>query len=342
MSQPMQRVGSEVEGTIWITWERQRRSIELANAVGAKLFVLAESSSVISSRLLRYVWLSFKTFRVLLRESPSVVFAQNPSIFLAALLSTVKDVFGFKLIVDRHSNFKFDKTKGLKWKTFHLFSRYTIRRADLTIVTNEYLAGVVESAGGRPFVLQDKLPDLHLAQERRLEAATLVLVSGFGADEPILEVLEAARSLPDGWQLLITGNSKRFLETRLNGCKVPDNVSFCGFLSEEDYQSTLRSADLLMVLTKNDHTLTCGAYEAVALGKPSVLSNTEAIRGYFTKGAEYCDPSPESISGACLRAIENREQLAQQSVLLRSELQRSWPRTFAGLIEYVSGLSGTA
>jgi glycosyltransferase involved in cell wall biosynthesis len=58
------------------------------------------------------------------------------------------------------------------------------------------------------------------------------------------------------------------------------NVTFTGFLADPDYVALLGRADVVIVLTSDDDLLNCGAYEALALDKPLILSDTKAIREY--------------------------------------------------------------
>jgi glycosyltransferase involved in cell wall biosynthesis len=209
---------------LWITWENQRRSLELARRLGARLVVFAGPRYDDLPRLRRYAVLSLKTLGALWRERPPLVFAQNPSIMLAALLCAVKKILGFKLVVDRHSNFKFGLRGGLNWSLFQRLSRYTLRKADLTIVTNKFLKDVVERAHGRGFVLQDPLPELSLGTVEPLQGErNVVYVSSFSNDEPVEQVLGAAELLPGEWRLHITGNPRRFLD-RHPGLHVAPNV----------------------------------------------------------------------------------------------------------------------
>ena len=62
MHQPLNIM--ETPNIIWITWERQRRSIELAKAIGATLFVFTKISFPIASPLLRYIDHSLKSIIV--------------------------------------------------------------------------------------------------------------------------------------------------------------------------------------------------------------------------------------------------------------------------------------
>ena len=58
----------------------------------------------------------------------------------------------YKLVVDRHSNFWFRGGRLRQWLNGWL-SRYSIRRADITIVTNDELVNDFIDGLGRAFVL---------------------------------------------------------------------------------------------------------------------------------------------------------------------------------------------
>src|SRR5207249_11301841 len=122
---------------IWISWERHRRSRELARALSVPLYEIVSRRS----GRLRSIDCALRTTGLLLRVRPSLLFVQNPSIQLATLASFLKPLFGYTLVVDRHSNFDFSNTRdGL----FNRLSNYGLRIADLTIVTNEAVQRLVE------------------------------------------------------------------------------------------------------------------------------------------------------------------------------------------------------
>jgi glycosyltransferase involved in cell wall biosynthesis len=70
--------------------------------------------------------------------------------------------------------------------------------------------------------------------------------------------------------------------------------------------------------------LVCGAYEAVALGKPLVTSDTAALRNYFRKGTVYTRHDPRSLAAAITYALAHRERLAAEMETLRRELAGDW------------------
>ena len=125
-------------GRIWIAWETQRRSITLAGLVGAELHIL----ELEHLGKLRYPVSIVRTMILLARNRGGVVFVQNPSMVLAALAAFLKPVFRYTLIVDRHSNFPLpgERVSGATERVLGWLSAFSIRRADVTIVTNTEIA----------------------------------------------------------------------------------------------------------------------------------------------------------------------------------------------------------
>ena len=313
---------------IWITWERQRRSLVLAEQFSAKYFVY---DYLFSNFMFRYIVLSLITLRLLIKEKPKYVFCQNPSLILAFLLCLIKVIFGYVLIVDRHSNFRFGKQNKIVDIVFNLISNYTIKKADLTIVTNNYLCNLVCQKGGRGAVLEDKLPDLTLGISTEMKGdVNVVLVSSFSRDEPLDEVINSFEGL-EGYHLYVTGNYKKHAKYLKLVNNLPNNITFTGYLSELEYQSLLKSSDIIIVLTTHEHTLTCGAYEGVALGKPLILSDTEAIRNYFRKGVVYTKSDRNDIRENLINCVKNIEKLKNDIIVLRVELDADWKYKFMEL-----------
>lgn len=313
---------------VWIAWEDHRRSRELAMALGAELKVLQSRRSY----LIRACVLSVRSFRFLVRRRPRLVVVQNPSLVLAGLACALKRILRYQLVVDRHSNFELISIRVPRpvRVAFRILSRYTLRQADLTIVTNRHLADLVEAVGGRSCVLPDKLPRLEQGALVQLPARNnLVFVCSFAADEPLAEVLESAHLLDPDTIIHVTGDY-RCADPELVR-RAPANVSFRGYLSEADYQSLLLSCTAVLALTKNAHTLLCCAYEAVALHRPLILSDHEALRVYFREGAVYCGTDPVGISLAIKEAICSTPRLAREMESFATKLEAEWREDFANL-----------
>ena len=316
--------------TVWITWENHRRSRELAGAFNAEYTPILQKGN----RYFRYPILTVKTIALLLARRPKIVFCQNPSIVLNSLLCVLKFMLHFYLISDRHSNFK-PQTKNSwnpKWVIFHALSKFTIKQSDLMIVTNQFLKNYIIESGGRSEILEDKIPDLFPSEDIPLSGSVnIVFVSTFSYDEPIEDVIEAARLLPNDYHIHITGNYKKYSNLKHIQERKPNNVNLTGFLSEADYLNLLSSADIIMVITDQEHTLTCGAYEAIALCKPMVLGNTETIKNYFSQGAVYTAITPKDISNSILICANNTAVLKNDVAALSDMLHTNWTQRFVNI-----------
>lgn len=138
---------------IWITWERNRRTRELCRDLGIPLF----EREFRLSRVLRYPLLALWTVGILIRQRPKGVLIQNPSIVLASWAVLLRAIFRYALVVDTHNTGL--ELRGDASVLLCTMRRFVVMAADLTIITNSFLAQHVRENGGRAFILPDRLPD---------------------------------------------------------------------------------------------------------------------------------------------------------------------------------------
>ena len=93
------KIHSASQKRVWFTWERQRRSIELAKTFRCKLFIIEYNG------FKRYPLSILKTICILKKTKPDILFVQNPSMILATLACIYKLIYNTTVIVDRHSTF---------------------------------------------------------------------------------------------------------------------------------------------------------------------------------------------------------------------------------------------
>jgi glycosyltransferase involved in cell wall biosynthesis len=302
-------------GALALTWFEHRRTRELCAGLGFELVVLDTDLR----GPLRYLTLSARTLVLLTRRRPRVLLVQNPSLILAAFAALVRGVLSYRLIVDAHNEAVVPFINRQRWVGW--LSRWVLRKADLTIVTNRQLGDVVERCGGRPFTLADRVPSPPAVPARALHGEfRLVLVATFAPDEPVAEVLDAVRGAD--LELYVTGNHHKLDQTI--AARVPPNVRFTGFLDELDYWSLLRSADAIVDLTLMDDCLVCGAYEALALGKPMLLSNNAASVELFGECAVFTNNTAADIRSALEHLKRERGRLQAAAERRRSELAEQW------------------
>ena len=310
-----------------LTWADHRRTQELCAGLGLELVVLKERAR----GLRRYLDLAWQTRRLLAARRVNVLLVTNPSLVLAAWGVLLRRIYSYRLIVDAHNEAVTPYINRQGW--IRRLSRWVIRHTDLTIVTNAQLATLVAGYGGRPFVLPDRIPTPPDAGKAPALPGTfnVVLIATYAPDEPIAEVLEAVRG--SDIQLHVTGNPRKLQAGIREGA--PSNVHFTGFLQDDAYWGLLSAADAVVDLTLMDNCLVCGAYEALSLGKPMLLSNNAASVDLFADAAVFTDNSPADIRRALETLRRRHPQIRAAAERRRRELIERWEasaRHLAGLI----------
>ncbi|MBI2400604.1 MAG: glycosyltransferase family 4 protein [Deltaproteobacteria bacterium] len=305
-------------GRIWITWEIQRRNRTLSARLGSTLNELIFKGN----RFLRYPALIARTAALIAKKRPSILFVQNPSIVLALFAVSSKFIFRSPVVVDAHNAGIFPFEGKKPWA--NRVTGFILRNADLTIVTNPSLAGHVSAAGGRPFALPDPLPEIRRQKTARpLKGRRNVLfICTYAEDEPYLEVIKAASMLAPDIFVYISGNPKG-REKAFSHLLAPNTV-LTGYLPEDDYIGLFNSVDAVVDLTTREDCLVCGAYEAVTLEKPMVLSDTKALRDYFSNGALFTDNTAGDLAGKIMEALENADILSERAKRLKETLAANW------------------
>lgn len=322
----MQSMGKE---RIWITWETQRRNRTLSKILNADLFELDYS---VEPLVWRYVKSIINTIRIFINYKPRIIFVQNPSLILAVLAVFWGRLFSKPVIVDAHNAGIRPFAERKNWA--NVLASYVLKRAEFTIVTNKTLANYAESKGGRCFVLPDPIPELHASNchgrsEKLSGSINIVLLASWAEDEPIEEVFRAAAMLPTEFHIYITGKSKG-KETTFS-IEQPANVTLTGFLSEDQLVCLLQQSDLIMDLTTRDDCLLCGAYEAVSLGKPLLVSDTPVLREYFYRGTLYTNNTANDLAEKIATFPTIKHELLGAVEQLRVELEESWHERHAAL-----------
>jgi glycosyltransferase involved in cell wall biosynthesis len=88
-----------------------------------------------------------------------------------------------------------------------------------------------------------------------------------------------------------------------------------------------------MVLTTADDNLVCGGYEAVAAGKPLILSDTHALRALFRRGAVFTNNESAAIARAINTALRRADALRSEIKELSREMQVDWERSWQAIWE---------
>ena len=314
-----------------ITWHVHRRTRQLCKALD---FPLYEIESELS-RFRRYWGLLAQTFQTIKKQKPDILVVQNPSLVLALQCYILRAAFGFRLVVDAHN----EAIQPIvhNGPIIRALARFIVKRADLTIVTNSGLAGEVERIGGAAFVLPDAIPIVP-ACEKQLQVGptpTVLVISTVAPDEPLDTVLEAARMLPD-LQFFITGSVTKFHERY--GSDLPENVHLTGYVADAEYWVLLRRSSVIVDLTTMPDCLVCGAYEAIAVGTPMILTKNRATLELFGECAKLTENDAGCLAESIFDVIENLSEWRRVISVFRKTYEQKWQEQARSIIEEMHNL----
>jgi glycosyltransferase involved in cell wall biosynthesis len=268
----------------------------------------------------KYILQALHSLALLFKERPRIVFVQDPPMFasLVVYIYTVLTLGQARFIVDAHSGALLHPW----WKPFRGLQKFIYRRALTVLTTNRALKELVRSWGVDSMALAGPPINIPPGEAMSLgEGFNLVLVNTFSPDEPLSVALEAVADKPDV-HLYVTGDvgkaSPSLLET------APANVTFTGFLSDDDYLKLLRGADAIMALTDQDFTLQLGGVEAVAVGKPIIMSDLSFLREYFNRGTIHVPNTPDGVCQGIIELRNDLGRLSKEIPALRRVHQEEW------------------
>ena len=320
-SGPSSTYKSGLGHAVFLTWERHRRTRSIAEYFDIPLLEIVADGS----RWRRYPRQILRTIGALRRSAATRFIVQNPSLLLSVTVVLWRGIFARKrfVVIDAHNQ----AVVPFMSNNFvvRALSRYVLRKANLTLVTNRFLVDAVERRGGHAVVLPDRLPAISPCPAPPMESngpMRVLVIATFAPDEPIDAILQAARIVGSSVEFSFTGDSRKVPDS--THASAGKNVRFLGYLDEHAYWQAMAEAHVVLDLTLMPDCLVCGAYEAVAMGRPVVLSNTVAQREYFREAGTYSDVNPQSIADA-LGSLREHYFDAVSAVMERREvLAREW------------------
>lgn len=303
----------------WITWEVQQRNRSMARELDIPLYEITERRS----RLLRYLFCTIRTLRILGTRGHRVWICQNPSIVLSAIAVCWGRITGHRIVIDAH-NAAIENAE--KRALLSVIDSWSLRNAAGVIVSNPRLAERAQRLGAQSLVLPDPLPRIDglpgNPHGSGSGVSNVFVVCTWSDDEPFGAVLRAAQLVPDGVVISISGDSKG--REREEMARLPPNVRILGFVDSDEYVDRLSGANVVVDLTSREDCLVCGGYEAVAAGRPLILSDTAALRDHFRHGTVFTRDEPRAIADAIMYALVNQARLTADAKHGRSVMSLEW------------------
>ena len=280
---------------------------------------------------IKYILQSFGTLKVLFLEKPSAIHVQNPPFVCSLVVYLYCLLFGAGYVIDHHS-----ASFSPVWDWASPIQKKLARSAMTNIVTNQYWADIIRTWNAKALIMGDAFLDLPDGTQYPVsDKFNIVFISTFSIDEPISQVLKAVVQTPDV-HMYITGDARNISRDYL--ANKPANVTFTGFLPENEYIGLLRSADAVMALTTRDHTLQLGGCEAVSVGQPLITSDWPFLQKFFNQGTVYVKNNPESIRRGIISIQEKQQKLRLEIKHLRERGRQEWKSQLRELSTYANQL----
>ncbi len=311
------------------------RPPELARALDGEAAVLYPLRGDGAARkVARYAASAALTVGLLARRRPRALVVTNPPPFPGLIGLLYARASGARFVLDSHPGGFGLQGDRLSARLRPLVRRL-VARADATLVTEETLAGLVSSWGGRPLVVHEAPPTWTVPEARPLglRRPQVLFVGVFQRDEPVELVLEAARALPEA-DVAVTGDPAKAPPGLVDSA--PANVSFTGFLGPQAYVDALAAADVVLAVTTEPTSVVRAGYEAVWAGRPLVLSDTPALRDVFPHAVHAATTGP-GLAAGLREAIARHDDLRAVAEAARAEQEARWERQRASLRRITHG-----
>ncbi len=263
----------------------------------------------------RYALAAVQTWLLLRRESPERVLVVTPPVFAPLVCWLWCAMHRRQLLIDCHTG----TLRSRKWGWADPLHRLIMRRAAMTLLHTDEMQALVAGWGAPALLFPDDLPEASEAAARPTSPKESVLVAGsFDGNEPVAEVVEAARLLP-GTELRLTGDPE-LLAPGLRE-SAPPNVVFTGFLPYPVFLGELLASQVVATFSTDPEIMNRAAFEAVGLGRPLVLSDLPGLRRRFGAAAVFAPNSPDQMAAAMRQALDRRQELQSRSRSLAVELR---------------------
>jgi glycosyltransferase involved in cell wall biosynthesis len=326
---PTKRPATGRVPVLFVSWAFVKgRSAEIAAALGGT------ASSIyptwLSSRRLaplRYAVSSVLTVAALLRHRPRAVVVTNPPIFPGLICWAYGILVRAPVLLDSHTG-SFGLKGNLVSERLLPLHRWLAERVDAVLVTTEDLGEVVRSWGGNPLVVHEAPPSWSVSAPGPIAGRPRVLFVGvFAGDEPVDEVLAAARLLP-GCDVQVTGDLRKADPELV--ASAPPNVTFVGFLPEAGYAALIDGCDMVLSLTTEPVSVMRAAYEAVYARRPLVLSDWPNLRELFPFGVPVANDAA-AIAEGVRSVVQDDDRYRRRTEEALAVQERRWADQISAL-----------
>lgn len=315
---------------IWLTWHYAARSRNMAKELNIPVLEYFNNKNLISRHGLSSLW----TIKTLLKEKPDVIFIQLSFMLLNIVafykLITFRNIV---IVADCHTKALRRKAKGIFNFIFWPLKKLTFRLVDISIVSNIGMEKDIKQLHDNYFLIPDKIPELSIDKDENKKQNYFVYISSFAVDEPFDEIFKVAEILGNSHTIYWTGKIPANIQLPEN---IPENLKFTDYISFEEYYNLIANADAVLALTTEDDCLQSGAYEALAVKTPMVISNSKALQIYFGSSAIYTSHEPQEIAENLIKAKSSYSEMVVNSSEIKELRDLEFNSLISELIDEVN------
>lgn len=305
---------------IFIVWTKYQARVETLKEVlnenlGKTEVVYRENPPAKPFRkILLYLEYFFKDLKYLISNKPERIFIQTPPSYalLAPIVYKIMFKNTTKIVCDMHN-----AMTRRPWIS-RAGTKFLIKKCDLIIVHNEIVyENILEQDlfnyynKEKILILEDKTPKFatNSINQRDSDRPLVFFPASFNNDEPIEEVINAAKLIPE-FDLVMTGNYKKLKENfNITQESLPSNIKITGWIPTEDYNKLLLECDILLGLTIFDDIQMSVSNEGLGAKKVMVLSDKKALRQIYSDGALYTENKANAIAENLKNAFHQSNNL---------------------------------
>jgi glycosyltransferase involved in cell wall biosynthesis len=280
--------------------------------------------------IIRYLIQSYRTLRVLRKEKADIIYVQNPPIFAPMLVWFYCLGAKSKLAIDSHTAAFWDK----KWRIFFPLFKFISRKAILNTCHNYKNLEILKKWKIEPALsvqfenpkydierLKSPLENNELNQILASASLPILMVNRFAGDDEWQTVVETARLMSEA-TFFLTGDPA-LARPKIKKDQLPANVVLTGYLPHEEFLKLMAGCRAVLALTSRKDTVLWSVREAMALIKPLVVTDSEALRHYFSTFAVFSRPLPEELKAKINEAINNEAKIKENiQIFLKKDAWR--------------------
>ena len=313
----------------WVPFQRRAQSLATSFDLKACYYHFDWGERGKMFRLMSWFAKGAATLKDLIKHKPDFIIIQlapTPLLYVAAFYGMFSRC---RYVSDCHNTMLYD-AHNIHWP----LAKFLLRRSAVVVVHNDDVKAHADRHNISSQILRDPLPTLNVPDGIKEVAGISLkedyaLVPGSMAeDEPLEELFDAARALPDTL-VVLTWFFERLPEELRS--KAPGNIRFTGFLDEPDFNALYANANVAIVLTTREGTQPSGASEAISLGIPLVVSDISTTRRLYQDNPIYVDNSAKSITDGISEALSDYDKWSARVSTLRAELTKEAEQQIAAV-----------